>query len=302
MGLLHRPDAEVVSTDSGSGEVDGLTVEALDDSDRGALRRLVALDPVTNVVLDARLASVPTLSPRRFGGSLLGARDAGGTLVAAAFHGGNLLPVGGDEASWRVLGERLATEIRLCTSIVGDADAVHALWPRLEPAWGAARAFRERQPLLRLDDAALLPDGDPAVMRVPTSALDAYLPAAAAMFTEELDISPFRDAQGEEYRRRIAGLIREGRAFARFDEHGEVVFKADFGAVTPATCQVQGVWVRPDLRGQGIGTRALAAVLREALRTAPTVSLYVNDFNEAARRMYDALGMRQVGTLSTVLF
>ncbi|MCW2493476.1 MAG: family N-acetyltransferase, partial [Frankiales bacterium] len=35
---------------------------------------------------------------------------------------------------------------------------------------------------------------------------------------------------------------------------------------------------------------------------APTVSLYVNDFNTPARRMYDRLGMRQAGVLSTVLF
>jgi predicted GNAT family acetyltransferase len=32
------------------------------------------------------------------------------------------------------------------------------------------------------------------------------------------------------------------------------------------------------------------------------VSLYVNDYNVAARRLYDRLGMRQVGTLRTVLF
>jgi predicted GNAT family acetyltransferase len=46
----------------------------------------------------------------------------------------------------------------------------------------------------------------------------------------------------------------------------------------------------------------LAAVLARALTLAPTVSLYVNDFNEPARRMYRRLGMRQVATLSTVLF
>jgi predicted GNAT family acetyltransferase len=32
------------------------------------------------------------------------------------------------------------------------------------------------------------------------------------------------------------------------------------------------------------------------------VSLYVNDFNVAARRMYDRLRMREVATLQTVLF
>ena len=81
-----------------------------------------------------------------------------------------------------------------------------------------------------------------------------------------------------------------------------MAFKADIGALSAQTCQVQGVWVRPDLRGRGLGTAALAGVLHYALRLAPTASLYVNDFNAAARRMYAKLGMRQAATLATVLF
>jgi predicted GNAT family acetyltransferase len=34
----------------------------------------------------------------------------------------------------------------------------------------------------------------------------------------------------------------------------------------------------------------------------PQVSLYVNDFNEPARRAYAASGFRQVGELTTILF
>jgi len=37
-------------------------------------------------------------------------------------------------------------------------------------------------------------------------------------------------------------------------------------------------------------------------RYAPTVSLYVNAFNEPARRVYERLGFRRVGTFATVLF
>jgi predicted GNAT family acetyltransferase len=61
------------------------------------------------------------------------------------------------------------------------------------------------------------------------------------------------------------------------------------------------VWVRPDLRGRGIATAALATVFAHALALAPSVSLCVNDFNVAARRLYARLGMRQHATLSTVL-
>jgi predicted GNAT family acetyltransferase len=47
----------------------------------------------------------------------------------------------------------------------------------------------------------------------------------------------------------------------------------------------------------------MAAVVKVCLRDiAPTVSLYVNDFNEPARRSYERVGFMQVGTFASVLF
>jgi len=40
----------------------------------------------------------------------------------------------------------------------------------------------------------------------------------------------------------------------------QVMFKAEIGAVTPQACQVQGVWVRPELRGRGLAVAGMAAV------------------------------------------
>jgi predicted GNAT family acetyltransferase len=121
------------------------------------------------------------------------------------------------------------------------------------------------------------------------------------MFTEELGISPHVAPGTAAFHARIRSLIAERRAFAAVDFRGQVVFKAEIGAVTRHTAQIQGVWVRPDLRGRGIGRAGLTTVLGHALDLAPTASLYVNDFNIPARRMYAALGMRQHATLATVL-
>jgi predicted GNAT family acetyltransferase len=128
------------------------------------------------------------------------------------------------------------------------------------------------------------------------------LTASIAMFEEELGASPMTAAGAGPYRRRVRELIETGRAFAVTDRDGAVIFKADLGAVTRQTCQVQGVWVRPDHRGRGLATAALAGVLRHALTLAPSVSLYVNDFNLPARRLYARLGMGQVEELRTVLY
>lgn len=271
---------------------------------RPALEQLIAADPLVNAVIAARLAALRTVEPTRLGGVLIGvSREGDRGLCAAAFHGGNLLPIGGGPDDWQVLGEHLADGPRHCTSIVGRAPAVTALWSVLEPRWGPPRAIRERQPLLVLRRGDALPvDADRRLRVMGPADIDRYLPAAAAMFSEELGVSPFAGPAGVSYRRRIEGLLAGGRAFGIVDADGRMAFKADLGALTSATCQVQGVWVRPDLRGRGLGTAALAGVLQHGLRLAPSVSLYVNEFNLAARRMYARLGMAQVASLATVLF
>jgi RimJ/RimL family protein N-acetyltransferase len=266
------------------------------------ISRLVDDDPIVNAVVGARLRSAGSVEPRRLGGTLLAARDADGRLTGAAFSGGNLLPVGGGPEEWRAIGLHLAEFQRGCSSIVGPAAAVQALWDVLSRAWDEPRSIRAAQPLLLLDSGGALPPGDRRVRAIRPSEVDRYVPAAAAMFTEELGISPYELTGAPDYRRRVAALVNAGRAFGIVDADGQVIFKADLGAVSPRTCQVQGVWVRPDLRGCGLGGAGLAEVLRHALTLAPTVSLYVNDFNVPARRVYARLGMRQVATLSTILF
>jgi predicted GNAT family acetyltransferase len=279
-----------------------LFVESLRAGREAELVRLLDADPIVNVTLASRLDAAKSLIPAVLGGQVLGIRENGADLSAAAFNGGNLLPIGGDPASWTALAEEIADSRRICTSIVGRAEAVSTMWARLSRQWGPARAVRPEQPLLFLDDPALLPAGDPRVRAIRPREAESYLHAAVAMFTEELGISPLQERSGAAYRRRIGALIAAGLAYGLVDDYGRIIFKADLGAVSRHTCQIQGVWVRPDLRGHGLGTAALASVLGHALTIAPSVSLYVNAFNEPARRMYDHLGMRQVATLSTVLF
>jgi predicted GNAT family acetyltransferase len=274
-------------------------VAVLDDGARPLVHRLLDEDPIVNAVVAARVRAVGSLEPARLGGMVFGLRERD-MLAGAAFSGGNLIPVGGDAATWTALAQAVVQRPRVCTSIVGRADAVAAMWPILTTRWGRPRAVRREQPLLVLRGPVRVP-ADDSVRRARAAELDRYLAAAAAMFTEELGVSPRVSPGTVAYRRRIEELIRSGRAFASFDFRGQVIFKADLGAITPHTCQVQGVWVRPDLRGRGVATAALATVLRHALTLAPTVSLYVNDYNAPARRVYAKLGMRQEATLSTVL-
>lgn len=271
----------------------------LDDRARPEFQRLLDSDPFVNAVVAARFRVARSLDPQRIGGHVVGSYGDEG-LTAACFTGSNLVLMGSPDTPWTSIASFVGARPRRCTSIVGRSEAVTAVWQRLEPRWGPARAVRAEQPLLVLDEPVGT-ECDPEVRVARPNQLERYLAAAATMFTEELGVSPHVSPGTAAFHARIRNLIAERRAFVRADHRGQVVFKAEIGAVTPHTAQVQGVWVRPDLRGRGVGTAGLATVLAHALTLAPTVSLYVNDFNVAARRMYSRLGMRQHATLATVL-
>lgn len=274
-------------------------VRRLGEGERRSVERLLDLDPFGAAQVAERVAA-RGLSWWRSDGRILG-YGARRKLEALCWVGGNVTPVLATAPAVGAFADVLGGEERLCSSIVGRADAVLGLWDRLGSAWGPARDVRPNQPLL-VADTLPQPAVDPLVRPVRPDEVDQLFPASVAMYAEEVGVSPLEEDGGGSYRRRVAELVRAGRAYARFAD-GQVIFKAELAVVTRRTAQVQGVWVAPQWRGQGIATSAMAAVVRAALtEVAPTVSLYVNDFNLPARRVYQRCGFRRVGTLATVLF
>jgi hypothetical protein len=275
-----------------------IAVRRLGPSDTAQLTRLVELDPYVNVVGAARMEAAGRTGD--FGGEVLGVDGPHG-LRAAWWRGAAVLPVGGDPELWRDLVSYLGQHERGCSSIMARADVLAALWPALSWHWGPARLVRSVQPLLVTDRRPAL-TADVGVRPAHPTELELYLPAAEAMFAEELGLPPLTGAARRAYRQRAADMIAARRVFVRLDRAGRVSFKAEIGVMSAGTSQIQGVWVRPDLRGRGLGTAAMATVLDYALRLTPTVSLYVNDFNHPARRVYERLGLRQVATVATIMF
>jgi len=274
-------------------------VRVLTPADLPEALEVLRRDPVPNVFVAARVQGAG-LDTWRLGGEMWGWPSAG-RLESMCYAGANLVPVGATADSARAFAERARRQGRRCSSIVGPADAVGAMWEILEPAWGPARDVRKRQPLMATSGPPAV-DPDALVRRVRPDELDTLLPASIAMFTEEVGVSPLASDGGGMYRQRVAELIEGGRAFARIED-GRVVFKAEVGAVTAQACQVQGVWVDPALRGRGLSVGGMAAVVEQAQRDlAPVVSLYVNDYNTAAAAAYRHVGFRDVGTFMSVLF
>jgi hypothetical protein len=274
----------------------------LDEADEAAVHRLLAIDPVAACVLAGRVESAGAAAASL--GAPLWGFGAGRELDAVCLAGANLIPFsapGAERAAAAAFAERARRTGRRCSTIVGPAASVGPLWDLLSPHWGPARDHRPRQPLMAIDGPPAVA-AEPRVRPVRPAELEILLPAAVAMFTEEVGVSPLRVDGGAGYRARVTELVRAGHSLA-WIENGEVLFKAEIGAVSRSACQLQGVWVAPAYRGRGIGTAGTAAVVEYARTSvAPVVSLYVNDFNRSARAAYRRVGFREVGQYSSVLF
>ncbi|MBF6097186.1 GNAT family N-acetyltransferase [Nocardia cyriacigeorgica] len=263
--------------------------------DLAQVLRVLDADPVACCMVAARL--------QEFGIDGSGGQgelwSRGGPAESLCFSGVNLVPLLGDQDALRAFAERAVRWPRICSSVVGRQELALPLWEMLAEHWGPARELRADQPLLALDEppAAV---SDPQVRRVRVDELDRYLQAAIAMFIEEVGVDPRAGDGGRGYRRRVAGLIESGRAWARFED-GRVVYKAEVGSLSRRTGQIQGVWVHPDRRGNGLGTAGTAAVANAVIASGRTASLYVNDYNEIARKAYRRVGFRQIATFTTVL-
>jgi uncharacterized protein len=273
-------------------------LRVLDARDRDEVAALLARDPVAHVFVTARVRGAG-FDPWRLGGELWG-YVVDGHLESMCYAGANLVPVEATPEAVKAFAERARRQGRRCSSLVGSAAEVLPLWELLEPSWGPPRELRSSQPLMATGCEPLVAP-DPLVRRVRVDEVDVVLPASVAMFTEEVGVSPLV-GDGGVYRSRVTELVASGRAFARIED-GEVVFKAEVGAVTAQACQVQGVWVTPSRRGQGLAAAGMAAVVQACLaEIAPVVSLYVNDYNAPALATYTRVGFSRVGTFATVLF
>ncbi|MBB1018410.1 GNAT family N-acetyltransferase [Dietzia maris] len=260
-----------------------------------ALLAVLAADPLVSAPAAEKFASsgVAAGADGRF-------LTLGGPERSLVFVGSSVLPLRGDAADQRALGDAVARLGLGPMSVHGRRDLVAGMWPALRGRWGEAREYRAHQFLMALEgplDPALVLDGiRPATLEE----FEPVLAAAAAMYREELRADPFAVGSGIPFRRRVARSLARGRTWVGIDD-GEVVFKADVAAISPEVAQIQGVWVHRDRRDAGLGSGGTAAVCAALRSRGLRPSLVVNGSNGAARAAYRRVGMVDSVEYATVL-
>lgn len=275
-------------------------------ADVGGCREVAAGEAreVLGVLESDPLVSAPAAEKFAAAGTRAGSEGRfltlGGPEQSLVFVGSSVLPLRGGARDHLELGRAIAGLGFGPMSVHGRRHHVAALWESLGASWGAPRDYRAQQFLMVLDrpvDPSLKLGG---IRPAGLEEFETVLAAAAAMYREELCSDPFAVGAGIPFRRRVARSLSRGRTWVGVDD-GEVFFKADVAAITPRVAQLQGIWVRPDRRGAGLGTGGTAAVCAALQSRGLIPSLVVNGSNVAARSAYLRVGMVDAVDYSTVL-
>jgi uncharacterized protein len=267
-------------------------VRPIGRGDQAVAMAALARNPVRDVFIASRIlhdGALTALGPS----PLWGAFDDG-ELRGLLHVGPNLVPAADDRAACEALA-LAAGGLYPTRMVVGERMTVELLWSLIGDSYPAPREVRRRQFVYAVEPERLV--RDPHGPRRGVARLaersdeDQVLRLSAAMYTEEMGENPMaRDPDG--YRRRVRMLTSRGWTYL-YESGGQLQFKMDVGCASDHTAQIQGVYVPGELRGRGVGTRAMSACCELAFERHPNLSLYVNDFNTPAVALYERIGFRR---------
>jgi predicted GNAT family acetyltransferase len=114
----------------------------------------------------------------------------------------------------------------------------------------------------------------------------------------ETGVDPMvRDRKG--FLERVARRIEMGRTFVVFDGD-KLLFKADIIAEADGIVYLEGIYVAPDARGKGIGSKCLSRLTRMLLDRADKICMLSNARFESAHKSFENAGYRVTGRCTTL--
>lgn len=183
--------------------------------------------------------------------------------------------------------------------LMGERNAVQRFWNYYADEQQAPRHVCPVLFLSRTKQFEPQPDVSGLRLAVPED-LETVVRAQAAMAFEISGVDPLRnDPIG--FRQRYLRRIERNRVWVLIDNR-RLIFKLDVIADTPAATYIEGVYVRPEDRGKGVGQSCLTAVGRNLLEHSKAVYLFVENENTRTTSFYLKLGFNIAGQYDLLYF
>ncbi|HEX8502315.1 MAG TPA: GNAT family N-acetyltransferase [Pyrinomonadaceae bacterium] len=229
-------------------------------------------------------------------GTFYACRDRAGRLEGVALVGHATFVEARTEGALRAFAA-LAQAERGAHMILGEQEMIRGFWAHYAPAGQAPRIFC-RELLFEQRWPVRACEAVPGLRPATLEDLMLVMPVHAAMAYEESGVNPL-DVDLPGFRLRCARRIENGRVWVLV-ERGELIFKADVASETPECTYVEGVYVDPASRQQGVGLRCLSQLGRTLLERSVTLCALVNEQNLVAQSLFLKAGYRLRGYYDTI--
>lgn len=251
--------------------------------------------PIHTVALVSLIRDNGLVSPFNRG-TFFGCRDLNGKLEGVALVGHATLLETVSDRALRALAHA-AREQSSPHMIMAERDRVAEFWEEYSDGDENPRLVsRELLFEVRWPVEAFQPV--PELRRATLAELELVMPIQARLAFEESGVDPMQtDPIG--FRERCERRIQQGRTWVLM-ENDSLVFKADVISETAEVIYLEGIWVREDERGNGIGARCLSHLSRRLLAQVKSICLLVNDENKPAQAFYRKCGFLFRATYETI--
>jgi len=272
-----------------------LTVNRLDDEHEAEVLGFLDERPVHTFGMVGFIRANGMVSPCNRG-TFYACRNEQGQLEGVALIGHHILFEARTDAAIEVFA-RLAQECSDAHMVLGEQHKVETFWSYYADGGQAPRLFC-RELLLELRWPIEARECVTGMRPATLNDLDLVVPAQAQGAFEDSGVDPLQvDPEG--FRQRCARRIERGQTWV-WIEDGRLIFKAEVITDTALVSYLEGVWVDPQARRNGIGSRCMEQLGRSLLMRSRSVCLLVDEKADGPRAFYKTAGYEFIGCYGTI--
>lgn len=263
-------------------------VVQLHDADLTETLEFLAVRPVHTVVMTSFIRDNGIESDLNRG-KFYGYRNEAGELEGVALIGHSTLFEARSETAIEALAFTARGSETPIHLIMSSGDAADRFWGHLTSGASAPR-LRCEEVLFQTAFPFAVQQCEKSVETASAEYLIQIAEAQAEVAFIECGVDPMvKDREG--FLKRVLRRIEQGRVFTVVED-GKLVFKADIIAETPEVIYLEGVYVAPEHRGAGLGSRCLATLSLELMNRADHICLLSNVDFTGAHKSFERAGYR----------
>ena len=271
-------------------------VAVLDETDRDEVLRFLSARPVHTVVMTSFIND-NGLESELNRGRFYGYRNNEGKLEGVALIGhSTLLETRSDDAlrAFAHIAKSSETPVHL---IMSSGSYAERFWTYFSDGLRSPR-LSCNELLFEVAFPYLVKDCKWEIRTATPDLLEQVAEAQAEVALIESGVCPLeRDREG--FLARVLRRIEQGRVFVVVED-GKLLFKADIIAETDDVIYLEGVYVAPEYRGQGIGSSCLARLNLQLFERARNICLLSNVDHVGAHKSFAKAGFRHTDQCLTL--